>query len=248
MIQGLQQQIEHLNHLNCLYAFYFKQSGQSPVLQMNCTRFPSASIIKLPILLAWAYLERSGDVGRDEICDLDADRQVEGSGFSWLLRARRIPFQDVLLMMMALSDNLCTNLVIDRIGFERLNKIFYSELGLEGAELHRKMMDFDARRLGTENWVTAQDCIMMFDLIHLLTAEERAWIEPMLLANQDTSLFMRDLGPNSVLFYHKTGSLKGIFHDWGYTSNKNLFLLTQNVQDEIAVRRIFGELGKLLEN
>ena len=59
---------------------------------------------------------------------------------------RRLPFADVLLLMIALSDNLCTNLVIRRIGIARLNRVFREELGLlNGTRLERKLMDYAAR-------------------------------------------------------------------------------------------------------
>ncbi len=96
---------------------------------------------------------------RSELCCLDDEPEVHGAGFSWLLRARQLPYQDVLMMMIALSDNLCTNLVIRKIGIERVNQVFRDALGLRGTELQRKLMDYEARERGLDNWITARDCI-----------------------------------------------------------------------------------------
>lgn len=245
---NLTSALNEIESLNCQYAFYFRKKGQNSIFRANCDHFPSASLIKVPILLAWVHLERLGVVSREETCDLDALPQVEGAGLSWLLSTRRLPFQDVLLMMIALSDNLCTNLIISRIGQEPLNKIFHCELGLTGVELQRRMMDFEARASGKENWLTAQDCIHLYAELQKLTAEERHWVDPILLANQDSSLLLRDITRDTVLFYHKTGSIPHILHDWGFTRDRELFLLTQNVQDESAVGRVFGQVGRLLES
>lgn len=224
-------------------------------MRANCERFPSASVIKAPLLLAWLVLERLGQVSSGEICNLDEEPQVQGSGFSWLLRARQLPYQDVLLMMMALSDNLCTNLVIRRAGQARLNTVFTDALGLTGTELQRKMMDFEARARGLDNWIGVQDCIRLFTLFRQLSLEERAWVEPVLLANTDTSLLLRDLPRDLLKFYHKSGSIPNdsgdeisnrVLHDWGYTEQSEIFLLTHRAADESALNHVFGELGQLL--
>lgn len=228
------------------YAFYYQPQQGEPVFEANQDLFHSASIIKVPILLAWVYLERNGAVNREEICDLDAEPQVQGAGFSWLLRARRLPYQDVLLMMIALSDNLCTNLVIRRAGLERLNQVFREQLGLRETTLQRKLMDYEARARGLDNWISAQDCIRLYQNIQELRPDERAWVESMLAANQDDLLLMREIPRDTLVFHHKTGSITGLLHDWGYTDRCRIFLLTQHLTDEPAAFQVFGQLGRLM--
>lgn len=243
---NVQYSLSPLKQQNCQFAFYYTAPGREPIFEANHQRFYSASIIKVPILLAWLYLERAGELRRDEICSLDAEPQVQGAGFSWLLRAREIPYQDVLLMMIALSDNLCTNLVIRRAGLQRLNAVIQDGLGLRGTHVQRKLFDYEARARGLENWVTAEDCIRMYALIAELSPVERAWVEDMLAVNQDDALLKRCVPRDTLTFYHKTGSISGVLHDWGYTERCQIFLLTQNVTDETAVFEVFGNLGKLM--
>jgi beta-lactamase class A len=157
-----------LQSMGSQYAFYYKKENQQPVFEANCSRFSSASIIKVPLLLAWIYLERTGEVNRTEVCNLDDEAQVRGAGLAHLLAARQLPYQDVLLMMIALSDNLCTNLVIQRIGMQRAQAIFHDVFQLNGTILQRKMMDFEARARGLDNWISAEDCIRLFELIDQL--------------------------------------------------------------------------------
>ncbi len=235
-----------ISALTCDYAFYCRPAGGQPLLLKNRDLFFSASIIKAPILFAWAYLERSGRAGRDEICELDLEPQVQGAGLSWLLQTRRLPFGDVLLLMIALSDNLCTNLVIRRIGIERLNAIFRGPLGLLDTRIERKLFDYDARARGLDNYVSVADCIQLYRLRDELTAAERAWIEPLLLANTDLGLWLRSVERDTMDFYHKTGSIPGVLHDWGYTRDTDLFLLTQDVKDEGEVYDVLSRLGPKL--
>lgn len=235
-----------LDQLSCDYAFYYRRAGRAAVFQANAARFSSASLIKVPILLAWIELERQGLLDRAELCCLDDEPQVQGAGFSWLLHSRRLPYQDVLLLMISLSDNLATNLVVQKIGLERLNRVFREGLGLEETQLQRKLMDFEARAAGRDNWIGAQDCIRLFELFRALQPEEKAWAAPMLLANQDTSLLLRDVPRDTLDFYHKSGSIPGVLHDWGFTAGAEIFLLTQHLTDEPAANQVFGQIGRLL--
>ena len=141
-----------ISALTCDYAFYCRPARRAAAAAQEPLPLPPASIIKVPILFAWAYLERNGRASRDEICELDLEPQVQGAGLSWLLQTRRLPFGDVLLLMIALSDNLCTNLVIRRIGIERLNAIFRGPLALPDARIERRLFDYDARARGLDNY------------------------------------------------------------------------------------------------
>jgi beta-lactamase class A len=238
--------VAQLDRLSCDYAFYYRREGQPALSLRTCDRFPSASIIKIPILFAWAHLERTGQVDRAELCDLDAEAQVEGAGLSWLLRSRQLPFADVLLLMISLSDNLCTNLIIRHVGIERLARVFREQLGLVDTRLERKLMDYEARARGLDNWVSADDCIRLFRIHDALTAGERAWIDPMFLACVDGGLWLRNIPRDTILFHHKTGSMEGVLHDWGFTPGVELFLLTRNVGDESQVYRMLDILGPRL--
>ncbi len=238
--------LETLQNLGCEYAFYVRPKDQQPFLRANCERFSSASLIKVPLLLAWIELERTGAVDRDELCNLDDEPAVYGAGLSWLLAARRLPYRDVLLLMISVSDNQCTNLIVRKLGLERIERVFRQGLGLEQTALERKLMDFEARAQGRDNWIGVQDCIRLFDLIRALEPENRAWVESMLRACQDDSLLMRDLPRDTVSFYHKTGSIPQVLHDWGYTRGVEMFLLTQNMQAETLLYPVFGQLGKIL--
>ena len=231
--------------LTCDYAVYYQARRGRAILRQNCDRFLSASIIKVPILFAWAHLQRAGAVSSSEMCDLNAEPSVEGAGLSWMLHQRALPYHDVLLLMIALSDNLCTNLVIRRIGLERLDEVF-RELGLPDASLQRKLFDYEARARGLENRVSVADCIRLYQLRDALTPEECEWIEPMLLWNSDVGLWLRNVTRDTVAFYHKTGNIEGVLHDWGYTRNADLFILTQNVQDESEVYTALDRLGPAL--
>lgn len=236
---------EALKGLSCQYALYYRPRGRPGILRKNCDLFLSASMIKVPILYAWAYLERAGFVSQSEMCDLDAEAQVEGAGFARLYQQRVLPYHDVLLMMIAVSDNLCTNLVMRRIGLTRLNDVF-QRLGMPHARVERRLMDYEARAQGLDNWISADDCIHLFDIRDQLPRDARTWTDEMLECNADLGLWLRNIRRDSVRFLHKTGDMTGALHDWGYTNKADLFLLTQNVSEDTEVFRLLDYLGPIL--
>ncbi len=68
----------------------------------------------------------------------------------------------------------------------------------------------------------------------------------MLLSNTDLGLWLRNVRRDSVEFYHKTGDMTGVLHDWGYTNKADLFLLTQNIREDTRVFRLLDRLGPSL--
>jgi beta-lactamase class A len=226
------------------YAFYFSDRQNPPVFQSNQMLFRSASIIKVPILLAWLELEKERLVDRRRLCALDGEPGVGGAGFSELFTTREISYADVLLMMIATSDNLCTNLVLREIGLPRLQKVMQEHLGLQHTSCERKLMDYAARDRGLDNFIDARECITLFRLIENLAPADQTWVRSLLLANTDSALLLRSIPRDTLDFCHKTGSMTGVLHDWGFTDKCEIFLLTQNVTDEPAVFEVFGELGR----
>ncbi len=235
--------------LNCEYTFYYESEGEEPVCLSNQPKnhhFLTASIIKVPILFAWVMLEREGKVSSDEICSLQEEPIVEGAGFSYLFRQKELPYADILTMMIAVSDNFCTNLIISKVGFELFNQTFQNKLGLEGTHLGRKMMDSAARREGRDNWITTADMIRCFSLIDSFSEAEQKFVKERLAVCGSTNLFMRNIKEDSLIFYHKSGGLSDVKNEWGFTDHVRLFLLTNHYENEISVCEAFGKLGRML--
>ena len=115
----------------------------------------AASTIKVPILAA-----ALGEVDAAARSRTAERHPAPADGRLWrpasLARPARLTLADLLTLMIIVSDNTATNVVIDLIGMERVNQ-FCAGAGLNGTVLRRKMMDADAVRLGLENTTTAHD-------------------------------------------------------------------------------------------
>jgi beta-lactamase class A len=108
----------------------------------------TASTIKVPILVEVFRQAREGTLSLDERIELRAEERVGGSGILKELGGGLNPtIQDIATLMVVVSDNTATNMLIDRVGgVERVNRTM-RELGLETIDL-RTRIDFD--RIGPD--------------------------------------------------------------------------------------------------
>ncbi len=101
--------------------------------------FPTASIIKVPILLEFYNQVASGDLDPYEIHGLSDEAKVGGSGvLQFMSEKTRLTLEDWAKLMINLSDNTATNYIIDVVGMENVNMLL-ERLGLEKTRLVRKM-------------------------------------------------------------------------------------------------------------
>ena len=68
-------------------------------------------------------------------------------------------------MMVAVSDNSATNVLIDRLGMDNVNALLDS-LALPNTRLRRKMMDIKAAAEGRENISTPQEMMTLLEKIY----------------------------------------------------------------------------------
>jgi beta-lactamase class A len=118
-------------------------------------------------------------------------------------------------MMVAVSDNSATNVLIDRIGMENVNSMLDS-MGLAHTRLRRKMMDLEAAKQGRENISTPREMMMLLGSVYrgkLLNKESTAEFFKVLSTNKD-SWIPRDL-PADVKIANKPGALEGVRNDSG---------------------------------
>lgn len=81
---------------------------------------PTASLIKLPIMLEYYRQVDAGKLSPTELIELKEDDKVPGSGIltEHFSAGAQLPLEDVVRLMIRYSDNTATNLVLDAIGLE----------------------------------------------------------------------------------------------------------------------------------
>jgi beta-lactamase class A len=192
------------------------KTGDQFFLQENEV-FAQASSIKITVL-ADLYLQaqqgklKLTDLYTVQSSDLVADSDIMGGLTPGVTR---ITLRDLATMMVAVSDNSATNVLIDRVGMDNVNDMLDS-LGLAHTRLRRKMMDLEAAKQGRENISTPREMMTLLEAIYrgkLLNKESTDEFFKVLSTNKD-SWIPRDLPPG-VKIANKPGSLEGVRNDSG---------------------------------
>lgn len=178
---------------------------------------PSCSLIKVPIL--WTLLEEieAGRLRLDQQVPLREEDKAKSRGILKELHAGlALTIRDLAMLMIVLSDNTATNLLLDRLGFDRVNATCRS-LGLSHTAVARRMMDTEARAAGRENLTTPSDCARLLELMvyrERLSPTSHDLLLDILLRQQLNDL-LPFLMPDGTRFAHKSGELPGYRHDMG---------------------------------
>lgn len=99
----------------------------------------TASTIKLPIMIETFSEAAEGKLAMSEAIKIDPAEKVSGSGILQDLSVDTLPLHDLIMLMITLSDNTATNLVLNRIGGNAVNARM-AALGLKETRAMRKIL------------------------------------------------------------------------------------------------------------
>jgi beta-lactamase class A len=180
--------------------------------------YPTASTIKIAVL---AELYRQHERGSGaKLGDLYTVNAKDGVGTEGILQAMsagvsRITNRDLALLMVSLSDNSATNVLIDRVGMDNVNA-WLAQIGLERTRLRRHMLDVKAAQEGRENTSTPRELVTLLRAIHEGRVFGKATTEEFfkMLATEKSSYIPRRL-PVDLMIANKPGSLDAVRNDAG---------------------------------
>ncbi len=192
-------------------------SGQSFLLHADEV-FPQASSIKIAVL---AELYRQAQAGKLKLTDLYTVASSDLVPDSYIMEGltpgvTKITLRDLATMMVAVSDNSATNVLIDRIGIDNVNALMES-LALSHMRLRRKMMDLKAAGEGRENISTPSEMMTLLEALYrgkVLNKEMTDDFFKVLSTPKKDSFLPRDL-PEDLRVANKHGELEGVRTDSG---------------------------------
>lgn len=118
-------------------------------------RVRTASTIKLPVMTAVFAAVESGKAKWTEELTLTEANRVSGSGvLSEFSPGVRIPLRDVMHLMIVVSDNTATNMILDRVSADAVNAEM-DRLGLKQTRALRKVRGDGADLKAPEGWSAA---------------------------------------------------------------------------------------------
>jgi beta-lactamase class A len=179
--------------------------------------FAQASSIKITVLANLYLQAQQGKLKLTDIYTVQSSDLVPDSDIMNGLTpgVTRITLRDLATMMVAVSDNAATNVLIDHVGMQNVNAMLDS-LGLTHTRLRRKMMDLEAAKQGRENISTPHEMMTLLDAIYrgkLLNRESTDDFFKVLSTNKD-SFIPRDLPPG-LKIANKPGELEAVRNDSG---------------------------------
>jgi beta-lactamase class A len=202
--------------------------------------FPTASAIKLAIVYELYKQVSEGRITLDETLVLDRSKAVGGSGALIHMGTPTLSLRDYAILMVTLSDNTATNVLIDRLGMAEISKRM-QKLGLPGTQLRRHMMDSAAARRGDENVSTPSE------LIALLKSLQSMPEAIGLLKLPKENRLRRGL-PAGVESADKSGELDGVRVDAGIVFLKNrpyaFSVMTTYLRNEDEGERAITEMSR----
>ena len=212
--------------------------------------FPTASSIKIAILLELYRQEQSGKAKLNDLYTFDPKDLVEDSQIMAGLTAgvTKVTNRDLAQFMAAVSDNAAANVLIDRVGMQNVNATVQS-LGLKNTMLRRKMMDVEAAKRGDENVSTPEEMARLLQSIFKGKALNRELTDALIqqLKTLKGDAYLSTELPTNVDLADKPGSLEGVRTDSGIIFAKNrpfaISVMTSSVRDERAAERAIGEIA-----
>lgn len=222
-------------------------SGEN-IGRLDQQEFPTASTIKLAVMYE---LFRQADEGRlklDEPVPLDRRAVVGGSGLLHAMGTPALSLRDHAVLMMSISDNTATNVIIERVGIPSVTGRMQG-LGLSGIRLRRKMQDAAAAARGDENAATPRDITRLLKVLHAgegLKPESRAGALKILEIGAGGQI--RRGVPARVEVLNKTGSLEGVRVDAAIVRAKNrpyaLTVMTTFLKEDAEGERAITEVSR----
>ncbi len=177
-----------------------------------------ASMIKVPIAAALAVLWAAGSRRPDDPVRVEAAQMTANDAPSPFVAGYETTLCEAAHAMIAASDNVATNVLIDALGRERITEICRHELGLPATAVRRKLSGalplIDDPAANGRNAHPAADAATLFEAIDRERTGRFAALHDALAAQIWNDKLPAALWPGDA-FAHKTGDTDEASHDGG---------------------------------
>ena len=211
----------------------------------------SASMIKLLILAELMKKIFENKFSLSDTVMMANFMKIGGDGvLKELNTGHHFTLKELATLMIIVSDNQATNILIDFLGMENINQLG-KELDLKETFLGRKMMDAEARKKGYDNYTCADDISLLLKLIYqekLINKEASQLMLDILLRQQQGERLQRYL-PSDIKIAHKCGDLDNLENDGGiiWIGDKAYILVVlTNGMPNLQCKQTIGKISKFV--
>lgn len=232
------------------------------ILKINSSeKYNAASCIKVYILLSFLKKVYEEKIDINTKIKYEQSNYVNGSGvLQYLTPGLELSLKDMATLMMIISDNVATNIMIDYVGINYINNTI-KELGLSNTKLYSKFESCEDKTFGE---TTAEDYGKVFELIE----NRKLWSESMtdeiieILKNQKYTEMVGDGIPRVYIdtenefvknVITKSGKYQSVRNDGGLVITKYgqyiliIFIKDFNDQDYLNDEDIYN-YGRKISN
>ncbi len=194
--------------------------------------FPTASVIKLPILVAFLQDVEAGKIRLDETLTMTNDVIVGGSGYMQDAPVgSKYSAREVITNMITTSDNTATNMAMKRMGgIDVVNRRFQA-WGLTKTRIRNWLPD-----LSGTNTTTPQELIKVMGMLEQgeLLSSQKATAINIMQRVKNNKLLPQGLGTGARIA-HKTGDIGFLLGDSGivYMPNGKRYLIAVLVNSRV---------------
>ena len=224
--------------------------GPEPVAFQARIAFPAASTIKVFVLQALLEQVATGALALDQERTLEADDRVTGSGvLKALTPGGRYRLHDLATLMIVVSDNTATNLLIDLLGVATVNEVArahgWHDTSLAGPLQRPSASGAPPTSRSTTSPADLADYFRRLWLDELLPpplAElaraiyRRQQLTDQLGRNLPFDRYSTETGGSDLVIASKSGSLRGVRNDAGVIARGEtgfaLAVMTRDCPDE----------------
>jgi beta-lactamase class A len=213
--------------------------------------FPQASAIKIPILMEIYKQAGEGRFSLNDTRRIEKRDKTPGSGVLSELGdgTAQMSLHDLCVLMIVLSDNTATNMLIDLAGMDNVNKTLQS-LGCKQTRLQRRMMDMTACAKGDENLSSPAEAARIMELLHRGEFISRAVCDEILaILKKPKSSNVSSALPEGTQLASKPGSFPGVTTEWAIVLLKDrpyILAVMENYSVEQDAPGAIKEISKVL--
>ena len=190
-------------------------SGERFAINENLV-FPQASAIKVAILMEVYKQAQAGKFKLNDPRRVDKKHKTGGSGVLTELGdgTVQLSIYDLCVLMILVSDNTATNMLIDLVGMENINRTLEG-LGLKHTRVRRRMLDTTASWRGDENISTPDEAARIMELLFKGEFLNRAACDEILaILKKPKNGGIKSGLPADVVIAFKPGGIAGVKTEW----------------------------------
>lgn len=210
--------LERMNEQTGHVGFYYKNliTGEELGYQEN-EAYLAASVIKLPIFMCISKWASEGICSMDEKIHVRQEDKLPICGALTLFTDELdVDIRTLCKLMISISDNAATNLLIRRFGIPAYAAEF-KKIGLVNTKLNRLLFDAPATAAGIENYIVPKEMGMLLEQIY-----RRTFVSEQVSKEIEEVLFLQQINHkicgvicDEVPVAHKTGEDENLSNDVG---------------------------------